>query len=48
MSKLYKELENMLNIIIGGNSLPKLSGADDLLKEIVYAGKEKFNVPVPI
>ena len=41
----YKELENMLNIIIGGNSLPKLSGADDLLKEIVYAGKEKFNVP---
>ena len=41
----YNELEVLLKNKIKGEELPKLQGADKLIKEIVYAGKEEFNVP---
>jgi hypothetical protein len=41
----YKELENFLKLIIEKKPLPKLTGVDKIIKEIIYAGKENFNVP---
>ncbi len=41
----YQELENLLLDKVKGRDLPELFGADELIKEIVYAGKEKYNVP---
>ena len=41
----YEELEQFLNSQVKGNNLPKLEGTESLLKEIIYAGKEEFNVP---
>ena len=43
--KNYQQLERFLQIIINGKELPKLDGTSMLIKEIVYAGKEEFNVP---
>lgn len=41
----YKELEIFLNDRVQGKNLPKLKGSEKLINEIVYAGKESFNVP---
>lgn len=41
----YEELKNLLIDKINGKDLPELKGAKELIKEIVYAGKERFNVP---
>ncbi len=43
--KSYEELEELLVGKNNGKNLPKLDGANKLIKEIVYAGKEEFNVP---
>jgi len=43
--KSYKELEIFLNDRVHGKNLPKLKGSEILINEIVYAGKESFNVP---
>jgi len=43
--KSYKELEIFLNDRVQGKNLPKLNGSEKLINEIVYAGKESFNVP---
>lgn len=43
--KSYKELEIFLNDRVNGKNLPKLKGSEKLINEIVYAGKESFNVP---
>lgn len=39
------ELEKLIRDKIKGAKFPQKSGANDLLKEIVYAGNEKYNVP---
>ncbi len=41
----YDELEQLISSQVKGNVLPKLKGTENLLKEIIYAGKEEFNVP---
>ena len=41
----YEELEKLINFQAKGNVLTKLKGTESLLKEIIYAGKEEFNVP---
>lgn len=41
----YDELENFLKLIIEKKPLPKLTGVDKIIREIIYAGKENFNVP---
>lgn len=41
----YEELENFLKLIIEKKPLPKLTGVDKIIREIIYAGKENFNVP---
>ena len=41
----YKELEIFLNDRVQGKNLPKLKGSEKLINEMVYAGKESFNVP---
>ena len=41
----YEELENFLKLVIEKKPIPKLPGTNKLIKEIVYAGKENFNVP---
>ena len=43
--KSFDELEKLIKNKIMGKDLPKLDGVDKLIKEIVYAGKEEFNVP---
>jgi hypothetical protein len=39
------ELIKLINDKSNGKNFPQKNGANDLLKEIVYAGNEKFNVP---
>ena len=41
----YEELENFLKLIIEKKPLPKLTGVEKIIREIIYAGKENFNVP---
>lgn len=41
----YEELENFLKLIMEKKPLPNLTGVDKIIKEIIYAGKENFNVP---
>ncbi len=41
----YEELERMIKIKIKGNMLPPPQETEKLLREIIYAGKENFNVP---
>lgn len=39
------ELDKLIKDKIKGAKFPQKSGANDLLKEIVYAGNEEYNVP---
>ena len=41
----YEELEKFLRLTIEKKPIPKLPGIEMIIKEIVYAGKENFNVP---
>lgn len=41
----YEELENFLEHIMKKKPVPKPTGLDRIIKEIIYAGKENFNVP---
>jgi hypothetical protein len=41
----FEELENFLRLVIEKKPIPKLPGTNKIIKEIVYAGKENFNVP---
>jgi hypothetical protein len=43
--KTYNDLEKFLIDIISGKKIPKPKGQDKLIKEIVYAGLESFDVP---
>lgn len=43
--KNNSELIKLINDKSNGKNFPQKNGANDLLKEIVYAGNEKFNVP---
>ena len=41
----HEELESFLKLIIENKPIPRLPGTNKIIKEIVYAGKENFNVP---
>jgi len=41
----YEELKEIITESLNGKKFPELPGANRLIKEIVYAGKEEFNVP---
>ncbi len=45
-AKSIDDIKNFLNEFRNKNDVPQLPGVENMIKEIVYAGKEPFNVPL--